>query len=75
VRIKKGFGKDISSVTPKGIELRRRRIFPIYLKKLRWNKRGLRRFSKRIGDGDLKEEFLERTQMEVGRISDGGSEK
>jgi hypothetical protein len=42
VRIKKGFGKDISSVTPKGIELRRRMIFPIYLKKLRWNKRGLR---------------------------------
>jgi hypothetical protein len=42
VRIEKGFGKDISSATPKRFELRRRIIFPLYPQKLRWNKRDLK---------------------------------
>jgi hypothetical protein len=38
---KRGFGKVISCETAKGFELRRRMIFPLYLKKFEMDQKGI----------------------------------
>jgi hypothetical protein len=38
---KRGFGKVISCETLKGFELRRRMIFPLYLKKFEMDQKGI----------------------------------